>query len=168
MFATTENLTERYDYRLIGDLCSDEQTERTIGQVLVDPKAIASIEDASGEILTNLQAGGNYSQADLEGLTGLNQSHLVRVCCDIAMALLIQRRPNRINNEIADKVSEKAKEHINRLRKGENIFGFPAKLEAGVLQVAHMSVSQIEAMNLIPDRMGRYFPDQGQRARRAF
>ncbi|MBX3422217.1 MAG: hypothetical protein KF752_11740 [Pirellulaceae bacterium] len=168
MFATPEDLVDRYDYRVIGDLCTDEGSELDRSQVMTDLKVESSIRDASGEILVNLQMGGNYTQADLESLTGLNRSHLVRVTCDIAMALLIQRRPNRVNAEIADKICEKAKDHINRLKKGENVFGFQSKLNAGTLQVSHMDVQQVESLNLLPDRMGRFFPDQGQRSRRSW
>lgn len=167
-FATANNLVERFDHRLIGDLCSDDGNDLTLGQVLTDARVAAALDDASGEVLTNLQVGGNYTYEDLEGLTGLNRSHLVRVCCDIAMGLLIQRRPNRVSTEVADKIAEKAREHIRQLRKGENIFGFPEKVEAGNLHASHMQATQLEGLNLIPDRMHRYFPDQQQRSRRTW
>jgi len=167
-FASANDLVERYDYRLIGDLCSDEMSELTLGQVLAEAKVSSALNDGAGEILVCLQSGGNYDESDLEELDGLNQSHLIRVNCDIAMANLIQRRPNKVNVEVAEKICEKAREHLNRLRKGENIFGIPAKVEAGNLSVSHMSSVQIESLNLIPDRMQRYFPGQEQRQRGAW
>lgn len=164
-FASANDLTERYDYRLIGDLCSDEMSELTLGQVLAEAKVSSALNDGAGEILVCLQTGGNYNESDLDELDGLNRSHLIRVNCDIAMANLIQRRPNRVNVEVAEKICEKAREHLNRLRKGENIFGIPAKIESGNLSVSSMSAAQLEGLNLIPDRMHRYFPGQQQRQR---
>jgi phage gp36-like protein len=167
-FASANDLTNRYDYRLIGDLCSDEMSELTLGQVLAEAKVSSALDDAAGEIVVGLQTGGNYTEEDLNELDGLNQSHLIRVNCDLAMCLLIQRRPNRVNIEVAEKICEAARGHLNRLRKGENIFGIPAKVEAGNLSVSHMSAMQLESLNLIPDRMARYFPGQGQRQRGAW
>lgn len=164
-FASANDLTNRYDYRLIGDLCSDDMVELTLGQVLAEAKVSSALDDAAGEIVVGLQTGGNYTQDDLDELDGLNQSHLIRVNCDLAMCLLIQRRPNKIALETAEKICEVARGHLNRLRKGENIFGIPEKLESGNLTVAHMSAVQLESLNLLPDRMGRYFPGQGQRQR---
>jgi phage gp36-like protein len=164
-FASSTDLTNRYDYRLIADLCSDEMTELTLGQVLAEAKVSSALDDAAGEIVVGLQTGGNYKEEDLEELDGLNRSHLIRVNCDLAMCLLIQRRPNRINLETAEKICETARQHLNRLRKGENIFGIPEKIESGNLSVAHMSAVQLEGLNLIPDRMSRYFPGQEQRQR---
>lgn len=167
-FASANDLTNRYDYRLIGDLCSDEMTELTLGQVLAEAKVFSALDDAAGEIVVGLQTGGNYTEEDLNELDGLNQSHLIRVNCDLAMCLLIQRRPNRVNIEVAEKICETARGHLNRLRKGENIFGIPEKIESGNLSVAHMSTAQLESLNLIPDRMSRYFPGQEQRKRGAW
>ncbi|MFO0940079.1 MAG: hypothetical protein U0930_04865 [Pirellulales bacterium] len=168
-FATTNEFTDRYDFRLIGDLISDDETQvedLTLTEVQGHTGTATVLNDASGEIVTNLIAGGRYTQAELESLTGYSKDHLTRICCDIAIGLLIQRRPKRLNQEIAESITDQARKHILAMRKGDNVFGIPEKVESGNLSIINQSPESIEALNLLPDRMGRFFPGQSQRGRR--
>lgn len=167
-FATPTDFTTCYDFRLIGDLITDELDaveDLTVEEVQANAKVQAVLNQSSGEIVTNLIVGGRYTEADLTGLSGYSRDHLIRINCDIAMGLLIQRRPNKINQEVAASITDQARKHILAMRKGENVFGIPEIVEAGNLTILNQTPTSIERLNLLPDRMNRFFPDQQQRGR---
>jgi hypothetical protein len=78
------------------------------------------------------------------------------------MALLFRRRPN-VRPDIAETLLKQSSEHLDRLRKGENVFGIPEVTDAGTLELATASTVQIEGLNLITERMRPYFPRTQQR-----
>jgi phage gp36-like protein len=161
-FADGNDLVSRFDIRLIGDLVTDAGVTLPSAEVPTHPNLLTALEDASGEIVVNLQAGQRYNESQLLALTGYSLSHLKRVCCDIAMALLIKRRPILDENR-AGEIAKQAREHLRNLADGKNIFGIPEVLESGNLDLAEPSTVDITNLNLIPERMRRYFPDTFQR-----
>jgi phage gp36-like protein len=161
-YASGSDLTVRYDIDLVGDLATDDRATLNRANVPGHPAVAAALLDASGEIDVALQAGGRYTPAQLASLTGNSAYHLKRIACDIAMALLFRRRPS-IRPDIAETLLKQSTEHLDRLREGENVFGIPEVIEAGTLELATASTVQVEALNLIPERMSRYFPRTDQR-----
>ena len=117
-YATPAQMLERFDARVIGDLVSDSDSQVSAAELLTDPILQAMLDDASGDIEAALLVGGRYTVADLSGLTGNAQKHLVRICCEVAKAYLLRRRVSY--NPEKDKAEiELAEHHLERLRSGE-------------------------------------------------
>lgn len=157
VYATAQQLIARYDARTVGDLASDNDDQVSVFEIPTDPVIAVALEDASGLIEAALSVGGRYTASDLEGLTGNSLSHLIRVCCDIAMANLYARRPG-YNLEKVDKFQQIADKHLERLRTGENIFNLEDHREAGTPSVGGPSTVDYQNLNLIRDRVSNYYP----------
>ncbi len=158
-YATADDLIARYDVDLIGDLTTDDRD--TQDRDLIDgsnEKLSVALEDASGEVDVALLAGGHYTVAQLEGLTGNSRSHLVRIVCALAMAALYQRRPEATDAESIERLTKDARDAIKALRRGENVFGLPAHIDAGKIDIAGPSAIDIRHRNDLTARMSRYFP----------
>lgn len=160
--ATGDDLVSRFDVRLIGDLATDTGSTLPVVDVASHPNVLMALEDAMGEMVVALQVGGRYSESDLTDLTGYNLAHAKRINCDIAMALLIKRRPI-VGEEQAKEIAKQSREHLKRLSDGENVFGIPAVVESGTLELTAPSSVDITNLNLLTERMSRFFPDTGQR-----
>lgn len=166
-YATGNDLISRYDADLVGDLATDDREELQRSAIPGHPNVLAALDDASGELDASMLAGGRYRPAQLAQLASNPQlsthSHLVRITCSLAMSLLCERRPDRVNMELAESYRKTAKAHLESLRRGENVFGIQDVVESGVIEIATVSTLDIEDLNLIPQRMPRYFPGTEQR-----
>jgi phage gp36-like protein len=162
-YATGQELVKRYDVDLIGDLAQDEREPLDRSVVASHPNVAAALDDASGEIDVALLVGQRYLPEQLTTLTGFSRNHLVRITCAIAMSLLFERRPG-MRPEIAEAIAKKAREHITALNRGDNVFGIQENLDAGTIDTATIATVDIENLNLLPQRMPRYFPGTEQRS----
>lgn len=177
-YATGDDLIKRYDIDLIGDLCQDTREELVwsdeITVLTEHPNVVSALEDGSGEIDVALQAGGMYTPTQLHELAfpdppedaNNTRKHLVRITCAIAMSILVERRLDRVSMETADWLRKTAKGFLDQLRRGENVFGIQANIDAGTIDVATVEAVHIESLNLLPGRMSRYFPGTDQRTPR--
>ena len=91
-FAQPTDMLARYDYRVIAQLVTDTGIPATVDELLTDPNLLASLADASGEILMSAQIGNRYTEADLNNLTEISQAYLIRLTCDLSLYFLIIRR----------------------------------------------------------------------------
>ena len=165
-YATGTDLIQRYDVDQVGDLATDEREELDRVAIPTHPNVLAALLDASGEIDAAMMAGGRYTPAELAGITDNTKNHLIRMTCAIAMACLIERRPDRASQEIAESYRKTARGHLEPLRRGENVFGIQAVISAGTIAIETVQSVSIEDLNLLPGRMSRYFPGTDQRTPR--
>lgn len=165
-YATGADLVARYDVDIVGALASDDREPADHGFIPLLPHVAAALDDASGEIDVALLAGGRYRTDQLAGLTGYSAKHLVRITCAIAMSLLFQRRLSSRYQEESEQVAKQAREHLNALRAGQNVFGLPAHVDAGNIEHTYVTAPEIENLNLLPARMSRFFPVTEQRTPR--
>jgi phage gp36-like protein len=160
-YATSADLLVRYDRNDVGQLCSDTKNAVSAVDLTTDAVCLAALNDASGDIDGALMVGANYTAADLATLTANSTYKLIRVCCDIAMWYLIQRRPGW-NPEKAKAIREIAEQHLERLRKGENTFNIQASIAAGDPVVDGPTMLDLvtgpNALNLIRDRVRNFYP----------
>jgi phage gp36-like protein len=157
-YATIANLIDRYDAREIGDLIADDNNRKEAIDLADDPILTAFLQDASGQVEAALVVAERYSAAELSGLTGNSAAHLVRITCDIAMSLLATRRPGRLKTEARKAIVETAEAHLERLRKGENIFNLADQREAGAPSIGGPSTLDLQNLNLVRDRTRNYYP----------
>lgn len=167
-YATGTDLIQRYDVDQVGDLATDEREELDRAIVPTHPNVLAALLDASGEIDAAMMAGGRYTPAQLAGITDNTKNHLIRITCSIAIANLVERRPERVSVELAEAYRKTARGFLEALRRGENVFGIQAVIDSGTIDVETVQAIQIENLNLMPGRMPRYFPGTEQRTPRVW
>lgn len=156
-YASVSDLLDRYDARVIGDLVSDDNTQVAAADLESNSKLQSMLDDASGDIEAALNTGERYSQQDLASLSPHSQSHLVRITCDVAMSLLLRRRVN-LDPEKAKAQIELAETHLERLRKGIDVFGLEVHKAAGLIDEAGPSTVDISNLNLLTSRVKNTFP----------
>lgn len=156
-YATGAQLLERYDARVLGDLVADDNTQVAAAALPANSIIVAALEDASGDIEAALFVGRRYSPADLSGLTGNSQKHLIRITCDIAVSYLLRRRVEQ-NPERAAAQAQLAESHLEMLRDGVNVFGLDPQMDAGKPTTTGPSTPDFTNLNLIRDRTRNYYP----------
>lgn len=151
------DLTDRYDARDIGDLASDTGTAIVEGDLAANPKVVAAINDALGDIESALVAGARYTVTQLEGLAGVALAKFKRLACGRAMFYLLSRRPAQ-NPDKLKQFDEWTEDQLERLRVGENIFNLDEQKDAGVID--HQFMSAVDASNLptIRNRVRNTYP----------
>lgn len=165
-YATGQDLVDCFDVDFVGDLAQDNREPMDPAAVKLLPNVLRMLEQASGEIDVALIAGGKYSPAQLAALTGNSRAHLVRITCTIAMALLFKRRPSQAMMELAKPFLEEKDGYLEALRKGQNLFNIEENKSAGFIELQTVTAVEIDQLNLLPTRMGNYFPSSSQRTSR--
>lgn len=133
-YATSSQFLERYDRRRVGELCRDNNTSATTGEI-VSPDAVvlAMLNDASGMIDSAVRAGRRYSTSDLAALPTNSNYLLVRLCCDLAYGLLVARRGYNATDQFAmSPLYTAALQTLEQLRNGERVFVTDGAMDAGL------------------------------------
>lgn len=161
-YATPEQFLARYDARVIGDVVSDTGEEVSPQELLDDPNLQAALDDATGDIDSSAIVGERYLPADLETLAanaGSNSRfHLIRICCDIALAYLLRRRPSK-DPERDAAMMDLAESHLEKLRRGDQLFYLgPDQDLAGVPSTTGPTTLDFRNLNLLRDRVQNYYP----------
>ncbi len=154
--ASPADLTARFDENTIKDLASD--TGEPVADITNDQKVLAALADASGRIDGALTVSRMYTAADLAGLTGNSLALLKRIVCSLAMAYLIERRPEKYGGEGVSTAKREAEEYIDRIRKGERLFDVEVAKDAGLPEVDGPTAADYRDLNLIPDRTRNFYP----------
>lgn len=162
-YADGNDLIARYDVDTVGDLATDQRESSDPSIVPILPNVLTALADASGEIDVALIVGERYLPEQLAALTGNSQSKLKRICCDIAMSLLCSRRVGHDYIELSESVAKTSRGHLRSLSNGENVFGLQSILDASTIDVASISIAEIDRRNLLPSRMSNFFPTDSQR-----
>ena len=153
-YATPANLLSRYDYRTVGELIVDDNTQPTYAEVLASSVVADFLESASGEVEKEVMVGNRYTTDELNSLTDNSKAFLANLVCDIAFYRISQRRP------VGDKefpLYEEAKEVLEMIRRGNAVFNIEANKEAGNVEYAPYNVQVIASQNLISQNT-QYFP----------
>lgn len=159
LFCDGNDLVARCDRRAVAELASDTDSPVPDVAIATNTNVLLAIEDAEGEVIANLLAGGRYTVAQLSDLTGSQLSYLQRIICEIAMLHLYRRRPSW-NSELLEAYQKLAEMYLKKLSKGDAIFGGDdTRLTAARPSVDGPTLSQISNLNYITDRSG-YFRQQ--------
>lgn len=161
--AVAADLIARYDTRTIQDLASDTGTQVAAEDLGSDDNVTAALEDASGRMDAAVLTGRMYTPDQLSALTGNTLALRKRICCDLAMAYLMGRRPEKYGAESLKAMQQAGEEYLERLRKGERLFHVTAVQDAQLPDIDGPSVIQYETMNLIPDRTKNFYPSRPSR-----
>ena len=128
MYATPQNLLDRFDVRLLGDLCQDGNSRLSEAALLTNTKLSEALKDASGMVESAALVGKRYEVTDLSGLTGNSKSLLVRIVCDLAIVWLCQRRGYSVKDKFP--MADESLKILDRIRLGERVFNVEAVVEA--------------------------------------
>jgi len=160
-YANPSDLVARYDERVLKDLASDtgEPGDVAIG----NPRVAAALDAASGYVDAAVQVGGIYTPEDLAALTGNSLALLVDLTCELAMVRLMSARLEKYGHEQVEAVRKRCEEYLDRLRNGERLFGLDDQRDAGLPTIDGPRAVDYQRLNLLPDRMRRYYPQRGGR-----
>lgn len=157
-YATGDDLIARYDIDLIGDLASDDRETQDRNDIADHPHVLTALEDASGEVDAALLAGSRYTAEQLTTLTGASANYLKSIVCGLAMAALHERRPESVDAQTIERITQRARDAILSLRRGDNVFGLQEHIDAGRTHTGGPTAIDLINRNGLPERMGRFFP----------
>jgi hypothetical protein len=160
-FASPADIKNRYDWRTLGDLCSDAGVKLTSNQLDSSSRLLECLNDASGMVEAAVTTGGQYTAADLNALTGMSQSLLKRLVCDLAMGMLWLARPDREGQ--TPKSFEVALEILESIRKGEKAFGLLEQQAASRLDTEVESERYVTGRHGIVVEAQRFFSRRNNR-----
>jgi hypothetical protein len=147
-YCSPADLLDYVDARTVGDCLQDKTDEpRPSRAAILDPTSPAGTRlntlllAASGELEEACVGGAGYSPADLASLTGATQASLKRVVAGLAvLALYARRQPTA---EIPP-IVQYAQERLEKLGKGERVFGLVPATEAAV---GFEPITQVETVD---------------------
>ncbi|CAK9093030.1 Uncharacterized protein SCF082_LOCUS43762, partial [Durusdinium trenchii] len=121
-----------------------------------------ALDDASGKIKGALRKGNRYLPADLSALTGESLALLKRITCDIAMALLLDRRIDADADQ-SQKRHERAERYLEQIAAGDIVFDVDDVIEAS--NAEHIEHTEIDLVttdkHLLRQRTKNYYPVGG-------
>lgn len=153
-YATTAQLSSRYDQRTLGDLASDTGTRVPANQLSTSQPILDALQDAAGMIEAACSVGNRYTPADLLTLTGNGAAFLTRLNCDLAIGLLFQRRPDKGD---PPKQVETAWRLLDALEAGHMVFGLLEAAEAGQPTDVVETSQDVYNRNGVAVQMSKYF-----------
>jgi phage gp36-like protein len=153
--ASPQDLLDRFDARLLGQLVNDTQTPLDPTQFLSSPVAQAALDDATGIVYAALFVAYKYTATQIAGVTAESASLLKRLCCDLAIVMLCQRR----GWDYLDKfpMVQLSLEMIQQLRNGERVLDLAANEQAGLAAASLASLAQQRRIGLVTTEW-HYFP----------
>lgn len=155
-YATGDDLAARYDIDWVGDLATDNREHLSRGAIATHPVVLAALDGASGQVQAALIQGGQYTPADLAGLTGVNKAYLADLVCGLAIARLYERRAESVPAN-AEATQQKWWTLLEKLEKGINIFDLPPQADATVVDHTGPTAVQLQNRNDLSVR-SRQFP----------
>lgn len=160
-YATGADLINSYDVRKIAELASDTGKPLTPGDIqnIADNPGdnkiiVAALLRGSGDVEAAVLRGGRYSSLDLQALTGASQGTLKGLVCDLAFYHLRKRRYPDAEDFTGYK---EAKEMLESLRDGQEIFSFQETADAGNMSSFSIRVDSHGRPNTLTARANRFF-----------
>ncbi len=152
MYATSSQLIQYVDARLVGDLCADNGARVTPTGIQTDPNVLAALSAGTGTINLAALIGNRYTVEQLEALTGDDAAILVMLNSWLALGILCERRGRDPEEHPGYK---EAKDILNRIEEGDKMFNIP---QQAVPSENFMSAVQYGQLGLIRDRTPMFFP----------
>lgn len=165
-YASSADLTARYDARTVCELASDTTTPVTPGALATNAAVAAALSSASGMVEAAVFAGGAYTPDDMAALVDVSnatvgKAYLKKIVCDLAMGLLWMRRPDK--GQLPPNYV-RAEETLEEIRKGVKVFGLLAQQETGAGAEAVVEpASDVERRAGVVWEAGRLFGTRNNR-----
>jgi hypothetical protein len=147
-YSAISDLENRYDVRILGDLVSDNNTRVTnlTGNTILQ----ALLDSAAGEINMACLVGERYTEAQLSGLTGVDQQILFDIEDALAFEKLRLRRglPLEGYPQI-----EQARKMLQLIREGHRVFASLPQEGAGLTLDVFPPLQYFVNLNLLRDNV---------------
>jgi hypothetical protein len=153
-FVTNTQFLVYYDYRLVGQLLVDDNTQPSQAAVITNTNLTAIIQSASGEVISYCARGEIYTEDDLNNLTGNSMGYLQKLTSDIAYYYIGLRRGLPLDQFPSAKI---AYETLKQLAEGRQIFDLPANAAAGHASSNPILIQDIYLNNHLTNSVP-YFP----------
>lgn len=157
-FATPAQFKERVDVRSLGDLAADDGTQVSSAGLLTDANIQAALDDASGDIESALRNAGRYTVADMAALANYTNKKLVRICVDLAVGYLVDRRLYGKTNETITRIMDRGRKDLTDLADGKLVLEIEGAIDAGTPSVTGPTSAQLDNLNLIARQAYRAYP----------
>lgn len=162
-YATVADVITQCDVRTLGDFLSDTGTRLAQQEVEDSEFLIDALGQASGDLEAACMAGGRYTLADLQALTGNSRRILANVVVGLTLEQVFDRRPDRKPPGLGLRKVEKAHTRLESLRKGEWIFALKEQADAGRQSHRRETSYDVESRNLSTFIARRFFGRRGNR-----
>lgn len=166
-YATPNDMLVYADWNTIGDLVSDDGSQ-VEASVLTDSTSAyytllnTLLSAASGRVDSACLVAGMYSAGDLAGLGGNALAMLKEITCKLALVLLVRRRPEKIGADFWKVAQEEVENFLDRLRKGERLFGTVTDaINGGLPTIDGPTLTTYQNMNTLRVRANRFYPNIG-------
>jgi len=164
---TYADLISRCDERVLQDLVSDTNTP--VGDISTDARITSALQSGGGRVEAACRVASLYTNAQLEALADVGNENALAlykdIVCQLALVKLLRRRPEKYASEDLAAMKEEAEEYLDRLRKGERLFGTEdsPQAAAGLPTVNGPTAITYQRLNMIPDRTRNFYPTRKQR-----
>lgn len=160
-YATASDLINQYDETTLNDLCVDDGVPET--SLDTNSKVTWALDRATGEINAAVLVGQLYTVETLLALSGESEVYLKSLCCELAMAYLILRRPEKYGSEATKEFRQSIKDTLDMFRRGERVFDVAANKEAGLPTIDGPRAVDYQRLNLLPNRTQNFYPHTATR-----
>ena len=157
-YAASTDLTARFDERVIADLASD--SGEPVGDLSSDATVEAALDDASGRIDAAVTVAQHYTPTQLAALTGTDLALLKRLTCELAMLFLMGRRQESWLGNDYERLEKRVEDQLDRLRRGERLFGLEANRNAGLPTIDGPTTTQYDNLHLLRGRVHNFYPER--------
>jgi phage gp36-like protein len=149
-YATPAQFLARYDANRVGDLVTDDGLRVLPNALLTNSVLQAMLDDASAWLEAAVRAGNKYTVADLSGLAAAGNTLVVRLVCDLAYGMLLQRR-----GLPPGEAHDRALVMLEKIASGQQVFPTQAAVEAGTVETPVVLSKRMRLLSSVD----RYFGD---------
>lgn len=146
-YASISDLQSRYDARVIAQLSCDDNSG-TINTTNVQ----AALDDATASINMAALQGSQYTITDLTTLVSSGDTMLVRMCADLTLRKLVERRAGAMPSALRDQIKE-SEDLLSALRSGKRVLNVTTNRTADTPEIVAVSAvenSYIQPMASLP------------------
>lgn len=154
--ATAQNLIDRFDTRVVGDMVLDTNAQAPKADLLdngteAGKRVEIAIEDATADIESAVLSSGVYSPAQLtEAFTDGNAT-LIRTTCSLAMGYLYDRRGVGVPDNHQTLI-DSARDAISSFKRGEDVLNIESARGAQTIRAVEITSGPMAASPLFPDQ----------------
>lgn len=156
-YITVNDFLARNDFRDVGQLVNDDNTQSTPSQLQTNPNLAVALAEASGELESACLSSQKYAVADLQNLNGMSLEYMKSILSAIVIYRLYQRRHGPQPSDFVVNSYMKAMDALNQLRSGVAIFSFSEVEAAGNPITQFMTPADWAGLNLLSWRWPRSF-----------
>lgn len=157
-YGTPSDLLLRFDSNLIGQLVNDSGNKISPQECQTNAAVQAALDDATGMINAALYVAYKYTAAQIATITDESRSLLKRLCCDLAIVMICQRRGYSYDDKFP--MVGLSLETLQQLRNGERVLNLAANEQAGLAASSTVSLAQQRRIGLVVSDP-RVFPVNG-------